>query len=313
MRVKFFPILLWGLVATTPYTFAQTPDDAQLHELEKKQAELLKKEQELLNGGSAQTPDASPAKSKKDSKKKDNSANAGTPRPVITGVSAPTPTMAPPTPTATPSPIPTIDQLAQAQATIDKLKKELNDTKNRLALSETEVDRLSVLIDNRQKIQPANSGTSRVAPPQKNPEQYNQNLRVRDPSEIQSKVEGDMQIATVIAEKAQLRTGPGMNNSPLMTVGQGTRLAIETRNGDWYRVVSPTGARAWVSADVLDVGGKRTGSLSLPARIPNPGSGQLPADMPAAGKGNAVDNGGFPTDAEAAAFQALQLGSKKSQ
>ena len=60
-----------------------------------------------------------------------------------------------------------------------------------------------------------------------------------------------MQIAVVTADKVHLRTGPGKENSPLMAVTKGTRLAVETKNGDWYRVIAPTGARAWVSSDVI--------------------------------------------------------------
>jgi len=63
-----------------------------------------------------------------------------------------------------------------------------------------------------------------------------------------------MPVATVTVEKAHLRTGPSKDNSPLMTVLRGTRLAIETRKGSWYRVISPTGVRAWISSDVVSFG-----------------------------------------------------------
>jgi hypothetical protein len=76
-----------------------------------------------------------------------------------------------------------------------------------------------------------------------------------------------------------------------MTVAQGTRLAIEMQNGDWYRVIAPSGARAWVSRDVLDIGGNK---------IPSKNLNQQNLDN---------DNGGFPTDAEMEAFKALQFNS----
>ncbi len=71
--------------------------------------------------------------------------------------------------------------------------------------------------------------------------------------------QADLPVATVVVDKAQLRTGPGKDNSPLMAVSKGTRLVIETRQGDWYRVVAPSGARAWVSSDIVAFGTSGTG------------------------------------------------------
>lgn len=170
--------------------------------------------------------------------------------------------------------------LVTAQNKIKKLQSDLEEAKNRLMVSETEVERLALLIDARNSAQPR-SVTSQAARDLTN----GTKLRVRDDVEIQAKADSDMPIATVVSEKAQLRTGPGKDNSPLMTVAQGTRLAIETRNGDWYRVIAPTGARAWISSDVIDFG---------------PGA-QSP-ESAARGKGLTA------TDEEAAAFEALSKG-----
>ena len=253
--------------------------DPQIEVLDQKQKELLKKEQEILQTSLRDVSEkqSTESKPKKNIAKKEKN--------VPEAKKIPTPQALTPIPTTTPTSSP----MDEAQATIAKLKKELDETHNRLALSETEVERLSLLIDNRQKLQPSNK--SQGSSIGKNPSGYNQGLRVRDSSEIQAKVDGDMQIATVTAEKAQLRTGPGMNNSPLMTVAQGTRLAVETKTGDWYRVIAPSGARAWVSSDVLDIGGKAPRQLGTSPQAAS--SGQ--------------DNGGFPTDAEVEAFKALQF------
>lgn len=171
-----------------------------------------------------------------------------------------------PTPSATPTATqaaPTCQDLLKASTdTVTRLRKELDDTRNRLAVSETEVERLAYLIDDKSKVNIQQRKRAAISNQQEK----------RDQIDIQSKVDSDMQIATVIAEKAQLRTGPGMNNSPLMTVAKGTRLAIETKSGEWYRVVAPTGARAWVSSDVLDLG---VGFRRLPPgehKISNPNS-----------------------------------------
>jgi hypothetical protein len=270
---KFLALLLLFLSASA-HAFAndETPTpDPKLEVLEQKQKDLLQREQEILKQTIQQAAETPPPIAQKGK---------------LTPKKSKTPTV---TPTATPETTPTPDPLKEAQATIARLQKELNETKNRLSLSETEVERLVLLIDNRQKLQPNPKSQSSFN--SKNPSGYNQGLRVRDPSEIQAKADSDMQIATVIAEKAQLRTGPGMSNSPLMTVAQGTRLAIEMQNGDWYRVIAPSGARAWVSRDVLDIGGNKNPSKNLTQQsLEN-------------------DNGGFPTDAEMEAFKALQFNS----
>ena len=43
---------------------------------------------------------------------------------------------------------------------------------------------------------------------------------------------------------------------------RGTRLAVEVREGTWLRVTSPTGQRAWVSADVVELGSDPTPNAS---------------------------------------------------
>ncbi len=87
-----------------------------------------------------------------------------------------------------------------------------------------------------------------------------------------NKIEPDMQIVTVTADKVHLRTGPGKENSPLMAVTKGMRLAVETRNGDWFRVMTPNGARAWISSDVVAFGvpePTNSSRLILPDSMPN--------------------------------------------
>jgi uncharacterized protein YgiM (DUF1202 family) len=63
-----------------------------------------------------------------------------------------------------------------------------------------------------------------------------------------------MPIATIVADKAKLRAGPGSEHSEIMSVTKGTRLAVETKKGQWYRVMAPTGQRAWISGDVISFG-----------------------------------------------------------
>ena len=64
----------------------------------------------------------------------------------------------------------------------------------------------------------------------------------------------DMQVAIISLDKADLRLGPGKNHSPLMSLRKGSRLAIEARQGEWYRVFAPNGQRAWIHASAVRFG-----------------------------------------------------------
>ena len=262
------------------------PQQLQVDDLEAKQQELLKKEQELLE--SLKKDLSKKPTTKKESKKaaKENAKEQIKPASTPAKESAvPTPTKVPTTPTAVVESCD--DKLTKSSELVTRLRKELDETRSRLAISETEVERLAYLLEDSNKL--GGKKTSIVAGKQTT----NSGLRVREPSEIQPKVDQDMPIATVTSEKAQLRTGPGMNNSPLMTVAKGTRLAIETRSGEWYRVIAPSGARAWISADVIDFGGGAR-IKNEPSFARNPGLSDTTIDP-----------------AEAAAFDAIIKGSKK--
>lgn len=136
---------------------------------------------------------------------------------------------------------------------IESLSQEVSTLRNRLLLAETEVERLSAIIDERNRKQLTSMNTHKPAPA------INQRPLPSAPISASNRLvapteQQDMQVVTVQAEKVHLRTGPGEENSPLMTVSRGTRLAVETRSGDWYRVISPAGTRAWVSAQVVAFG-----------------------------------------------------------
>lgn len=149
-------------------------------------------------------------------------------------------------------------KLAVSQNRIELLVKELEDTRNRLMIAETEVERLSSIIQERNRSKLASYGTQAKKVPLKPSQPAALAAPALRPIAVnpaaESKIDNDMEIATVVVDKAYLRTGAGTNNSPLMSVGKGTRLAVEKRVGEWYRVISPAGTRAWVSADVVNFG-----------------------------------------------------------
>jgi len=39
-----------------------------------------------------------------------------------------------------------------------------------------------------------------------------------------------------------------------MTIPRGSRLAVEVRQGEWYRVFAPTGERAWIQSGLVRFG-----------------------------------------------------------
>ena len=151
-------------------------------------------------------------------------------------------------------------KLANRNAELRKLQDELNETRNKLIIAEAEVQQLTRLLKKRDASNMARFGvqssSSAPAAPRRDVEEMKSRRFVPSTrvNEYEKKVTPEMRIATVVVPKANLRTGPGLNNSPLMTVIRGTRLAVEIRKGEWYRVVTPTGARAWVSGEVIEFG-----------------------------------------------------------
>jgi|GEM_PF-3053011 len=149
-------------------------------------------------------------------------------------------------------------KLSSSERARAKLATELQEARNRLMIAETEVERLSARMD---------GGSRRSSPPVRT---VNTPVVLAQPPMAQQvsylpmkRDQQDMPVATVIVDKANLRTGPNMNDSPLMSISKGARLAIETRKGNWYRVIAPTGVRAWISSDMIAFG--RDG-LSSPTR-----------------------------------------------
>ncbi|MCB0318290.1 MAG: SH3 domain-containing protein [Bdellovibrionales bacterium] len=153
-------------------------------------------------------------------------------------------------------------KLNSSNSTVVTLRKELEEAKNRLLIAETEVERLSAVLEQKQaaKIEKGK------------PEQVISTASTGTKTELskttaREKYVNDMPIATVVVKKANIRTGPGVNNSPLMTVSRGTRLAVETRQGEWYRVIAPTGVRAWVNTQVIAFGEDYDSSPSKTVKI----------------------------------------------
>lgn len=80
----------------------------------------------------------------------------------------------------------------------------------------------------------------------------------------------DVMVAEVVANRVNLRSGPGREHAPVMQVARGAKLVVEDRKGAWYRVISPNGSRAYVEAAMLQVASKNnTSNVSSRARYGN--------------------------------------------
>lgn len=166
--------------------------------------------------------------------------------------------------------------LAIANAQLSTLRSELDRTKSQLMTAETEISRLSSIVDakNRSTLSqyqvklPANN-----VPQKKNiePDSFQERsapqaispsvTRVKESAPAGGSFDTrlpqsgqNLPVAIVTAPKAELRLGPGSNNSMLMSLNRGARLIVEARQGEWYRVFAPSGERAWVQTSAVAFG-----------------------------------------------------------
>lgn len=145
---------------------------------------------------------------------------------------------------------------------MQRLRAEISQLKQELAVAELEVSRLSDIVQSKSfstlSSRPAN--TRAMTPKTTNKPRRLQPVRPAIARAAKSAPAVDMQVATISSAKAHLRLGPSTDHSRLMTLRKGSRLAVETRQGEWYRVFAPNGQRAWIHASLVSFG---NGSQSL--------------------------------------------------
>ena len=146
-------------------------------------------------------------------------------------------------------------KLSQANRTIADLRQQLDDAKRRLLVAETEVERLSNVLTARNRSALSTFGGN---PPALAPAVTESRARLSAPPATvrpePPQPASDVPVAQVIVSKAYLRSGPSKDSAPLMSVAKGARLVVETRRGEWYRVITPQGTRAWVNTEVIAFG-----------------------------------------------------------
>jgi SH3-like domain-containing protein len=150
------------------------------------------------------------------------------------------------------------EKLTASELRTRDLERQLMEVKSQLAAAELEISRLSSVVQNNSRAR-LNLPQNAVAPqvktktsspattPQTAPAPRPVTEKVADPA-------SDLHVATVAVDKADLRLGPGKNHSALMTLRKGSRLAIEARQGEWYRVFAPNGQRAWIHSSLVRFG-----------------------------------------------------------
>jgi hypothetical protein len=184
-------------------------------------------------------------------------------RPVATKDRAPQTKARPEAQPAKLAPPPAQSRLVDNEAELRDLRRELTDTKSALAAAEVEISRLSAIIQDASRARISlggSAGSSAVIAPKKAAEpvalkQVQPQKSMRDSApQVAADPAGDLQVATIAVDKADLRLGPGRNHSALMSLRRGSRLAVEARQGEWYRVFAPNGQRAWIHSSLVRFG-----------------------------------------------------------
>lgn len=178
-------------------------------------------------------------------------------------------------------------KLSASELHVRELERELSEAKSRLIAAELEINRLSNLdgLGVRAKLKIA-AGNAPQAPEYQESQQNTARL-TQVPSDERARAvapKTDLHVATVVVDKADLRLGPGKNNSALMSLRRGSRLMVEDRHGEWYRVYAPNGERAWIHSSLVRFG---DGAASL-------------------NDGSAVKVRGFDTSVEQEVFRRVQ-------
>lgn len=156
-------------------------------------------------------------------------------------------------------------KVADLQAKLAQKERELEETRNRLLIAETQVERLSGLLEKINKQKVASYLGNEKAP---QAQAVSRSVNSNNVSQANSATSSDgTLIGTVTSQKAFLRSGPSKDDSPIMSVSKGTRLVVETRNSNWYRVITPTGGRAWIATEMLGFGPGNSGDSGSALKI----------------------------------------------
>jgi hypothetical protein len=122
-------------------------------------------------------------------------------------------------------------------AEVRRLQAELDQTRSRLLVAETEVERLNDVMQARD--------SARVRQAQN---YISEDRLERFPG---ASTTGGGAQAQVTTDRSALRTGPDIKSTALFMLNRGTTVTIDTRRGEWYRIITPSGVRGWIAATQL--------------------------------------------------------------
>jgi Tfp pilus assembly protein PilX len=151
------------------------------------------------------------------------------------------------------------EKLSQSESRSRELERQLSEAKSQLAAAELEISRLSSIIESHSRAR-FNLPDNTTSPHKTRVEHASATapraaaVQALAAESVQVAGSSDLQVATITVEKADLRLGPGKNHSALMSLRRGSRLAVEARQGEWYRVFAPNGQRAWIHSSLVRFG-----------------------------------------------------------
>jgi len=119
----------------------------------------------------------------------------------------------------------------EVAAKVPALQKKLVRTQNKLLMQQAE-----------EELDPENAGVKASSAAAAIPEQAAR-ASMNQPQ--------DLKIVMVNVNKGKLRAGPGAEHSPVMEIAKGGRLSVEAEEGDWYRVFTPRGTRAYIHKSIV--------------------------------------------------------------
>jgi hypothetical protein len=158
---------------------------------------------------------------------------------------------------------------------LNRLKKEVISLKGKLKLKEEEISALSSGKPLRPrptqtKSQPAAASSAPVATAVATAVSTPAPTRVPLATATATKSSARDMRVKVTVPKANLRTGPGKKHGVVTQIAKGVVLSAESRSGSWFRVLDPTGKRAFISADVVRLLKPQTRSSLAPRKTEKP-------------------------------------------
>ena len=146
-----------------------------------------------------------------------------------------------------------IQDQEQLVSGIPSLRRQLQEAKNQLLMKQTEMQVLGKAgtQPNIVSSSPPKTAMNDAAKQKILDEVMERSGRIAGEESVSGKRAAEVLVFEVRGVKVNLRSGPGADHAAVMQVQRGSKLTVESREGDWYRVYTPTGTRAYIMADAV--------------------------------------------------------------